>query len=91
MAISSVQFEPTTQTFGDLHISSPTTQGLRIDMSARQRRMLVNLLIGLGFVLAFAVVLSALYLGDQAMFAKPGVATASQPAATYQGLPVDYD
>jgi hypothetical protein len=91
MAISSVHFEPTTQTYGDLNIVASPQNILHIDMSARQRRALVNLLIGLGFVLAFFVALSALYLGDQALFTHSGVVTASQPPATYNGMPIDYD
>ena len=91
MAISSVHFEPTTQTFGDLNVATAPQTILQIGMSSRQRRALVNLLIGLGFLLAFVMALSALYLGDQAFFTHSGVVTASQPPAAYNGMPIDYD
>ena len=93
MAISSVHFEPTTSTFGDLNVRTapPRTAILSADVTPQQRQALVHILIALGFILAFVVALSALYLGDQLLFSHSHIVTASQPAATYNGFPVDYD
>lgn len=85
MATTSVNFQPTTRTFGDLYVENAR------DFTGRHRHALVNALIGLSFILVFIAALSGLYLADQTFFTKANVATASAPAATYHGMPVDYD